>query len=41
MISIALGELGIVERILQAPQVDSFIISVIIFGKLHRKCKVS
>jgi hypothetical protein len=41
MISIALGEFGIVEHILQTPQVDSIIISAIIFGKHHRKCKVS
>jgi len=41
MISIALGQFGIVEHILQAPQVDSVTISAIIFGKRHRKCKVS
>jgi len=41
MISIALGEFGIVEHILQVPHVDSVIISAIIFGKLCKKCKVS
>jgi len=41
MISIALGQFVIAEHILQAPQVDSVIISAIIFGKRHRKCKAS
>jgi hypothetical protein len=41
MISFALGEFGIVEHILQAPHVESVIISAIISCKRHRKCKDS
>jgi len=41
LISVVLGEFGIVEDILQAPHVERVIIPAIIFGKRHRKSKVS